>query len=114
VVGVGLNINQTNFEGLQDKAVSLKQITGKEYNVISLAKELRSYLFETFTESKQNKPAIIEAYQQYLYKLNNVVKFKKQTRLFEATVKGVTNDGRLKVEHGVEELLEVGSVEWVI
>ena len=40
VIGIGLNINQENFEKENLKAISLKQITGKNYDVIELAKEL--------------------------------------------------------------------------
>jgi BirA family transcriptional regulator, biotin operon repressor / biotin---[acetyl-CoA-carboxylase] ligase len=39
VVGIGININQTNFEGLPNP-VSLKQITGKSFEPLVLAKEL--------------------------------------------------------------------------
>ena len=40
IAGIGLNINQTDFGGLGNKAVSLKQITGKTFEPTVLAKEL--------------------------------------------------------------------------
>jgi hypothetical protein len=46
--------------------------------------------------------------------LNEEATFKKDSKVFNATVKGVTSEGQLKVEHGLEELFEVGSVEWLL
>ncbi len=39
IIGIGININQTSFEGLPNP-VSLKQITGKNFEPLVLAKEL--------------------------------------------------------------------------
>ena len=40
ILGFGININQTDFSDTLKNPVSLKQITGKDYNVVELAKEL--------------------------------------------------------------------------
>ncbi len=114
VVGVGLNINQTNFGELSTKAVSLKQITGKEYDAVQLAKILRDQLLQSFNELKINEEEVKERYHQLLYKRGEKVKLKKGSRVFEAIVKGVTPEGLLQVQHATEELLEVGSVEWML
>jgi BirA family biotin operon repressor/biotin-[acetyl-CoA-carboxylase] ligase len=44
IIGIGININQTLFPAQVANAVSLKQITGKTYNVVDLAKELCSFI----------------------------------------------------------------------
>ena len=113
IVGIGLNINQTYFEGLPH-AVSLKQITGKDFDTVELAKELCLYLqkgFETFL----SKPSDIgAAYHQHLYKMGETVKLKQGGRVFSATIKGVTPLGRLITEHTTEEQFDIGEVEWVL
>ncbi|HVG40878.1 MAG TPA: hypothetical protein VM888_04635, partial [Chitinophagaceae bacterium] len=114
VVGVGINVNQTYFGDLENKAVSLKQITGKEYDALEMAKELSAYLLSSYDNFKRAPSSVIEQYHQHLYKLNEEATFKKDSRVFNATVKGVTSEGQLKVEHGLEELFEVGSVEWLL
>ncbi len=114
VVGIGININQTQFDDLHQKAVSLKQITGKDYNVISLAKELCEFLELAYDGMYKHEKGVINLYHQNLYKLNEQVRLKKNTRVFNATVKGVSVNGQLITQQATEELFNVGEVEWII
>ncbi len=113
IVGVGININQTHFEGLPNP-VSLKQITGQHFDTVALAKELGVFLqkgFETFL----HKPEEVEqAYHQHLYKRGEEVKLKQGGRVFAATIKGVTSLGRLITYHTQEEFFDIGEVEWMV
>ncbi len=113
IVGIGININQTHFDGLPN-AVSLKQITGRHFDTVELAKELCLFLqkgFETFLTDVQS---IQQAYHQHLYKHNETVKLKQGSRVFAAAIKGVTPLGRLITEHTTEEQFDIGEVEWLI
>ncbi|MGN6400188.1 MAG: biotin--[acetyl-CoA-carboxylase] ligase [Flavisolibacter sp.] len=114
IAGIGLNINQTHFGDLINKAVSLKQITGKDWGPLSLAKDLCDCLNKAYRNVITNPQLIAHEYQQHLYKVDEKVKLKKANRIFEANVKGVTDSGQLIVEHAAEERFDVGEVEWVI
>jgi BirA family biotin operon repressor/biotin-[acetyl-CoA-carboxylase] ligase len=114
VAGVGLNINQTNFGPLGHKAVSLKQITGKDSDPAQLAKELCRYLDKAYHQLFMQPHEISADYHSNLYKLNEKVRLKKESRVFEAVIKDVTDQGQLIVEHAAEERFEVGEVEWLI
>lgn len=114
VIGMGVNINQTSFEGLANKAVSLKQITGKEHEPVALAKELCSHLSDAYGLLLKLPLEVIEEYRSVLYKLNEDVRFKQGSRVFEAVVKDVTPLGELVVRHATEERFSVGEVEWLL
>jgi BirA family biotin operon repressor/biotin-[acetyl-CoA-carboxylase] ligase len=113
VVGIGININQSDFGSLGHKAVSLKQIIGKESEPLQLAKELCTFLDQAFQVSIKNPDEIRRNYNSHLYKLHQKVKLKTGSRLFEATVKEVHAGGQLVVQHGTEERFDVGEVEWI-
>jgi len=115
IIGIGININQTRFpEGLKNP-VSLKQITGKNFDVVVLAHELCRHLDQRFVQLLQGGfPAIHRAFNERLYKKDSAVKFKKENRVFEAVVQSVTPEGRLRIRHSIEEELGHGSVEWII
>jgi BirA family biotin operon repressor/biotin-[acetyl-CoA-carboxylase] ligase len=114
LVGIGLNINQTHFPGLNNKAVSFKQVTGKDFEPVALAKELCALANDWFLKLINNPPSIIESYKGSLYKLNEPVRLRKGTRVFSAVIKDVTTAGELVVQHAMEERFNVGEVEWLI
>jgi BirA family biotin operon repressor/biotin-[acetyl-CoA-carboxylase] ligase len=115
VVGMGININQTSFSPELPNPVSLKQITGKNFDPLALAKELCTVLDEKYSSLINNGFAgIYEQYTRHLYKRNELVKFRKDNRLFEAVVKTVLPSGRLVVQHALEEEFDFGEAEWMI
>lgn len=114
VVGIGININQTSFLELENKAVSLKQITGKDYDVLQLANELCIHLEQAYKTLFIDEKLVISDYHNNLYKLNEQVRLKKGTRVFNATIKGVTQNGELITQQATEELFSVGEIEWII
>ena len=115
VMGIGININQTSFSPHLPNPVSLKQITGNDFDLITLAKELCNSLDKKYKELiNSGFDSIYLPYLQQLYKLNEKVKLKKENRVFEATIKSVTRSGKLIVQHAFEEECNFGEVEWVI
>jgi BirA family biotin operon repressor/biotin-[acetyl-CoA-carboxylase] ligase len=114
IVGIGININQTEFPGLKTKAVSLRQITGKEYDVLDLARQLCRHLHQCYALLESHPHVIREEYHSHLYKLNETVRLRQDSRLFDATIKGVTPLGDLVTFTTVEERFAVGEVEWLV
>lgn len=148
IAGIGLNINQTEFDPHLPNPVSLKEITGKSYDCVALAKEIGRKAFGAFeeffpngnvapirfadrrrhdeiagetsslvffdgTETKEISRIILAEYNNHLYKRGEKVKLRKDSRVFEATIKEVTASGQLVVEHALEERFNFGEVVWL-
>ena len=124
IVGIGININQTAFPDHLPNPVSLKQITGKNFDPVELAKELCELLNKNFEELVNDGfEKTYAAYLADLYKINSTVKFKKDNRVFEAIIKSVSPSGKLIVhpdsyrdieEDPISIGFDFGEVEWVI
>ena len=122
IAGIGMNINQIGFDPDLPNPVSLKQITGKIHEPIELAKELCSIIEVNYQLLKAGSFMLLfNKYQTHLYKTDEKVKLsvkttsdKNVTRVFETTIKGVSETGQLITQHSIEERFEFGEVEWVI
>jgi BirA family transcriptional regulator, biotin operon repressor / biotin---[acetyl-CoA-carboxylase] ligase len=114
VAGIGLNINQTEFPELETKAVSFKQVTGQDFSPLDLAQELCGIIDENYKLLLNASETIVHHYKSCLYKLNETVRLKKDSRVFNARVKDVSTMGELIVQHATEERFSVGEVEWII
>ncbi|MEP7373618.1 MAG: biotin--[acetyl-CoA-carboxylase] ligase [Chitinophagaceae bacterium] len=115
VIGIGININQDFFTEELRNPVSLKQIAGTNFSPVEMAKELCLMLDNNFNYlTTSGFEAIYSSYLSFLYKKNELVKLKKGSRVFEATIKNVSSGGKLIVQHAMEEEFDFGEIEWVI
>jgi BirA family biotin operon repressor/biotin-[acetyl-CoA-carboxylase] ligase len=98
VIGIGVNVNQTQFDNLP-KASSLKNITGIHYNldeilhlIIKFTKEYSSLLQDEKYDFVKNE------YETNLFRKNKPSTFKDaEGVLFLGFIKGVTKYGKLQV-----------------
>ena len=113
VVGIGVNINQVDFPEPLKNAISLKKITGDQYDAILLAKELYQMVLHSVALIKRSSlPEILKSYNSKLFMLNEKVRSKKENIVFETTIKGVNENGQLIT--GDSRQFNFGEVEWVL
>lgn len=114
LLGIGININQTAFEGLPNP-VSLKQITGKSYDSAELGMELCSHLDKHYQEylTAGYQPAL-RSYNEHLFKKGETVQLKKENISFQCMIEGVAENGDLLVDGCSWEHFSFGEVEWII
>lgn len=62
IAGIGLNVNQTEFTSDAPNPVSMRQITGKEYDIDALMKSLYTEVQKTLEED------VWEEYKSHLYR----------------------------------------------
>ncbi len=114
IIGIGLNVNQEEFETGNLRAVSLKQIIGKSFNARSLARELHEDVLAKISELKSggyNK--LLETYNKNLFARNKKVKLKKGNIIFETTVEQVSPSGELITKDVMGRSFGFGEVEWI-
>lgn len=100
-IGIGLNVNQTEFPSFLRKATSMKLIDGKTFNLSELLnayiKELKKVL--TLTYLQNHKKEIKQNYLLNLYKLNTPAMFKdKEGDVFMGKIVDVNSQGFLILE----------------
>ncbi len=114
IIGVGLNVNQTNFENLP-KGSSLKNLTGNFYDLnellFSVIQNIKNRLVHIGNHEYTD---IKETYENYLFRKDKPSTFKTKTgTLFMGYIKGVNYDGTLNVliEDNVVESYDLKAIE---
>lgn len=97
VVGIGLNLNQTNFDFLP-QATSLKNSTGKLYDLEDIAIQLRNSLDEKLQVLRKNADLLWQEYHKNIFRINYPSAFEdSEGERFMGIIQRVTRDGKLEV-----------------
>ncbi|WP_296682794.1 biotin--[acetyl-CoA-carboxylase] ligase [Flavobacterium sp.] len=97
IVGLGLNVNQTNFEGLP-KASSLAVVTGKEFDKEKLLLDIITNLEMNVAESKLNPASLRQQFVDFLYKKDIPMPFaNSKDEKFMGMIQGISTIGKLQV-----------------
>ena len=97
VAGLGLNVNQTNFENLP-KASSLAVVSDKIFDKENLLVDIVASMKRHIEKLKQNKTALWAAYEKELFRKEIPTVFEEQdSQRFMGIIKGVSESGRLQV-----------------
>ncbi len=115
VAGIGININQTQFEAPLSRAVSLRQITGVRRELMPLAKELHQRVMER-VEALHRRPFadILAEYNSRLFRRGQAVLLRKGNIEFETVIREVLPDGRLFSTDRIDNYFSFGEVEWIL
>jgi len=116
IAGMGVNINQTEFGTGLTKAVSLKQITGKTFQVPALAKELCSHIEAALQMLVDKGPdTLLALYNNVLYKKGEQVQLEIEGQKITATICRVLSNGHLEIEteNGIKQSHALGAIQWL-
>jgi BirA family biotin operon repressor/biotin-[acetyl-CoA-carboxylase] ligase len=116
IAGMGVNINQTEFGTGLTKAVSLKQITGKTFQVPALAKELCGFIEAAWQIAVDKGPdTLLALYNNVLYKKGEQVSLEIEGQKITATICRVLSNGYLEIEteNGIKQSHALGAIKWL-
>jgi BirA family biotin operon repressor/biotin-[acetyl-CoA-carboxylase] ligase len=115
IIGIGININQISFIQMRNRPVSLKQITGKSFEVKPLAKELCTFLEKRYIELKEGKfENHLDLYNQRLFKRGEIATLKKGNEIIATTIESVNKNGELMTNNQLQSSFTHGEVEWML
>ena len=100
VIGIGININQENFPESLENPVSLKQITGLDYNLKDLVSKLHNKIKSALEDLSHGTEVEIQRYYlNYLYRRDGFHKYSDENGEFSARIRGINAQGHLILEH---------------
>ncbi len=116
IIGIGLNVNQTNFDDLPN-ASSIKNIMYKDFDKeIILNKIIKSIQKNILELENNNQTQLWTLYNDKLFKKGNIMAFKNNTDLkFMGIIQQVSRNGKLQLltendilqEYDIKEILMI-------
>lgn len=110
IAGIGLNINQTDFRSDAPNPVSLKQITGKEYDIDALMQRLYEAIQEVLREE------VWSEYKSHLYRREGFWPFEDKNGRLEARIEDVLPTGEmvLRDQEGNQRIYHFKQVRYIV
>ena len=111
IIGIGLNVNQTEFVSDAPNPVSLRQLLGREIDREALLHDFLETL-ETVSSSETT----YSAYRNKLFRMGKQAVLSHETGRFDGTIQDVETDGRLLIKDlaGQERRYAFKEVQFVI
>lgn len=113
VAGIGININQLQFPAELANPTSLYLITGNDYDVVALSRQLHNKIVSEIGNLVQ-QPNLIKSYNENLFAKDKQVLFSTPSESFVAEVAGVNEDGKLLLRDYPERAYAHGELVWEI
>jgi BirA family biotin operon repressor/biotin-[acetyl-CoA-carboxylase] ligase len=111
VIGFGLNVNHERFDASLPNPVSLRQLTGKNYDIKALAQQCVHAILKDLQDLPFEE--VLADYTRHLYKLNESVTLRTPQGMITDILKGVTSEGWLMTGTDILREFAVGNVEWI-
>ena len=115
VAGVGLDVNQEVFVSDAPNPISLKNITGREYDLDKLLNDIIDRFIGYMELSADKRPEVDRMYRARLYRREGYHKFRDENGIFEACIEGIRPDGclMLQTRSGEHRIYEFKQVQFV-
>jgi BirA family transcriptional regulator, biotin operon repressor / biotin---[acetyl-CoA-carboxylase] ligase len=100
VIGIGLNVNQTQFDTALKNANSLANILGVDFDLMALLGDILLAIEIRYLELAVGNLSVLDiAFTQRLFRFKQLCQFYDGKQIFWATIIGVSNTGLLILEN---------------
>ena len=116
VAGVGLDVNQEVFVSDAPNPISLKNITGREFDLEDLLQDIIARFIGYMERPASERPEVDQAYRARLYRREGDHKFRDENGIFNAQIEGIRPDGCLMLltDSGEHRTYEFKQVQFIL
>ena len=115
ILGLGLNVNQTNFKRYNVSPTSMKLELRKDIDCKNVVERLLNILEHKLEKYRSLKSSKFLDYKKRLFLLNRPSRYEFNNKRFFGIIKGVDDNGLLKIEkNGVVEKFDQKQLKFIL
>lgn len=105
IIGIGLNVNQDEFDPLLPNPTSMKMVSNQMYDIEGVKSRVCQHLQQYYNRLKEEGFEVLkQEYLECLYLKNQEALFELDGKNVVGTIKGITDLGKLQIE--IESVLK--------
>ena len=115
-VGIGLNVNQMQFQDWPTHPISLKMITGKTYVLQPLLEQIATHIITKVKLLNSDPAAIEQAYLKRLFRYQTWADYEVDGKVRRLFITGLDPFGRLlmKDESGNSYCFDIKEIKFIV
>ena len=116
IIGIGLNVNQTQFQDWPTHPISMKMITGVTYDLQPLLEQMAESVAEQVERLKNNAPEIEQDYLKRLFRYRTWADYEVDGETLRLFMTGIDRFGRLQLVDEAQQsyCFEIKEIRFVL
>jgi BirA family biotin operon repressor/biotin-[acetyl-CoA-carboxylase] ligase len=116
IIGIGLNVNQIQFQGWPTHPISLKQITGRDYELRPLLKQIAEGVVTKVKQLKADPASIEQEYLKRLFRYQTWAEYEVDGKMLRLLMTGIDTFGRLQLVDEAQQTysFDVKEIKFVV
>ena len=103
IIGIGLNVNQKQFQDWPTHPISLKMITGQTYDLQSLTKQIAERILIKVEQLKSAPATIEQEYLNRLFRYRTWANYEVNGKIMQLFLTGIDPFGRLQLVNEAQQ-----------
>ena len=116
IIGVGLNVNQMQFQDWPTHPISMKMITGQSYDLQPLLEQIAEHIIKKIKQLKSDPASIEQEYLKRLFRHRTWADYEVNGKVLRLFITGIDPFGRLMLvdEHQVSTSFDIKEIRFVL
>ena len=116
IIGIGLNVNQMQFQDWPTHPISLKMITGKDFDLPQLLERIAEHILLKVEQLKSNPTSIEQDYLKRLFRYHTWADYEVEGKTLRLFMTGIDAFGRLHLVDEQQELhcYEIKQIKFLV
>ena len=116
IIGIGLNVNQMNFQDWPTHPISMRRITGKDYDLQPLMEQIAERLLIKVKQLQSDPEAIEREYLKRLFRYQSWADYEVNDKVMRLFMTGIDPFGRLQLVDERQQLhqYEIKQIKFVV